>query len=80
MGEERHVVPTEGGWEVKRPGTKRPSSRHATQQEAIAHAREILRNRGGGEIVVHMKDGRIRDKDTVFGREAGDPFPPRGRR
>jgi hypothetical protein len=66
MAETRHVVPREGGWAVRGADTDRMSSVHATQAEAIERAREVVRAAGGGEIVIHMRDGRIRDKDTVF--------------
>lgn len=75
----RHVVPDpDGGWDVKRPNAERVSSHHPTQQDAIDAARRIVGNAGGGEVVIHGVNGRIRDKDTVApGR---DPNPPRDRR
>jgi hypothetical protein len=33
--------------------------------EAIVRAREIIGNAGGGELVTHGMDGRIRESDTV---------------
>ena len=73
---ERHVVPNpEGGWDVVAPNSGRASSHHGTQAEAIARAREIVHNTGGGELVIHGTDGRIRDSDTV--PPGHDPFPPR---
>jgi hypothetical protein len=63
---ERHVARNEGGgWDVYRPGAPRVSSRHRTQREAVGRAREILLNSGGGEIVVHARDGRVRDRDSI---------------
>lgn len=63
---ERHVVPDpDGGWRVEKPHAERASSRTATQAEAIARAHEIVRNSGGGEVVTHRRDGRIRESDTV---------------
>jgi hypothetical protein len=77
--ESRHVVPDpDGGWNVRRPGASRASSHHPTQGEAEARAKEILGNAGGGEAVIHGRDGQIRDKDTV--KPARDPFPPRDKR
>ena len=71
----RHVVPKGDGWSVVKPGSERASARHDTQAEAQAAARRIVHNAGGGEVVTHGRDGRIRDSDTVApGR---DPFPPR---
>ena len=76
---ERHVVSNpEGGWDVKAPSSTRRSSHHDTQADAIDRAREIVGNSGGGEIVIHGRDGRIRDSDTVA--PGNDPNPPRDRR
>jgi hypothetical protein len=47
---------------------------HRTQQEAIDAGREIARNQGG-ELLIHGRDGQIRDRDSSGGR---DPYPPRG--
>lgn len=76
---ERHVVPNaDGGWEVRAPGADRASAHTRTQDEAVDRAREILHNAGGGELVIHGRDGQIRDSDTV--PPGHDPFPPRDRR
>jgi Uncharacterized protein conserved in bacteria (DUF2188) len=76
---DRLVVPArERGWDMVAPGSQCASSHHNTQQAAIDRAREIIRNEGGGEIVIHGRRGIIRDSDTVApGR---DPYPPRDRR
>ncbi len=72
----RHVVPNpHGGWDVKAPGADRASSHHDTQAEAEKRAKEIVGNRGGGEVRTHRPDGRIRDSDTVA--PGNDPNPPR---
>lgn len=72
----RHVVPSpNGGWDVRAPGASRGSTHHNTQSEAIDRAREIVHNAGGGEVVIHGRDGRIRDSDTVA--PGNDPNPPR---
>ncbi|HRO64909.1 MAG TPA: DUF2188 domain-containing protein, partial [Candidatus Dojkabacteria bacterium] len=46
-----------------------------TQKEAEKHAKQILRNQGGGEVRIHGLDGKIRDSDTV--KPANDPNPPK---
>ena len=75
---ERHVVPNpKGGWDVKAPKANRSSSHHDTQAEAEARAKEILA-RVGGEVVIHDKEGKIRDSDTV--PPGRDPFPPKDTR
>jgi hypothetical protein len=76
---ERHVVPNpDGGWDVKAPGADRSSAHKDTQADAIDRAREIVGNSGGGEVVIHGRDGRIRDSDTIS--PGHDPFPPRDTR
>lgn len=69
----KHVVPREDGWAVKTAGRDRAASVHGTQAEAIDKARETAR-RNQGELFIHGRDGRIRDRST-YGE---DPFPPRG--
>lgn len=76
---ERHVTPhAEGGWQVTRPGAGRAIARTRTQADGIERARALLRNDGGGELVIHGRDGVIRDADTIA--PASDPFPPADRR
>lgn len=75
----RHVVPARsGGWDVKKPDGTRASVHAATQAEAVARARVIVANNGGGEVRVHGRDGRIRKADTI--PPGNDPNPPRDAR
>lgn len=77
--ERRHVVPNPaGGWDVKKPGSTRSGAHADTQQEAVARARDIIRNQGGGEVRIHGRDGKIRDSDTIA--PGNDPNPPRDTR
>lgn len=69
----QHVVPHQDGWAVKGAGNQRATSVHDTQQQGIDAAREIVRNQQS-ELVIHRRDGRIRDRDS----HGNDPFPPRG--
>lgn len=76
---ERHVSPhPDGGWQVTKPGSDRASARTGTQADAVDRAAEILKNDGGGEVVIHRPDGSIRDSDTVH--PGNDPLPPRDRK
>lgn len=76
---ERHVIPNpDGGWDVVAPSADRTSSHKNTQAEAIDRARDIVRNNGGGEVVIHNRKGQIRDSDTVA--PGNDPNPPRDRK
>jgi hypothetical protein len=71
-----HVVPhPEGGWATRREGADRVGSKHPTQGGAIDVARDrAIRDRV--EVVIHGRDGRIRDSDS-YGR---DPNPPRDKK
>lgn len=76
---ERHVTRhPDGGWNVAKPGASRASAHHDTQAAAIDRAREIVGNSGGGEVVIHNRQGKIRDSDTVA--PGSDPNPPRDRK
>jgi len=70
-----HVVPNSdrGGWDITRPGADRASAHCDTQAQAIERARTISKNQGE-ELVIHGKDGRIREKDS----HGSDKFPPKG--
>lgn len=69
----QHVVPRDGKWAVKAAGGKKATGVYGTQRKAIAAAKGIAK-RQGTELVIHGRDGRIRDKST-YGK---DPFPPKG--
>ncbi len=64
----------DGNWNAKREGADRASAVEPTQGEAEARGKEIVRNDGGGEVIIHRPDGKIRDSDTI---DKPDPFPPR---
>ena len=71
-----HVVPhKDGGWATKKEGASRPGSRHNTQRDAIARAREqAIREKT--EVVIHRPNGQIRDSDSY----GNDPNPPRDKK
>ena len=74
----RHVVPNpDGGWDVRAPEAARRSGHSETKEDAIARAREILANAGGGEMVIHGRDGRIQDSTTI-GRVVEGEIPTGG--
>lgn len=72
---EKHVVPHEGKWAVRSSGASRVGSIHDTQQAAISAAVRGAKS-AGAEVVIHGRDGRIRDKDS-YGK---DSCPPRDMR
>ena len=71
-----HVVPhPDGGWATKKEGASRAGHRESTQREAIEKAiGQAKRERV--EVVIHRKDGTIRDSDSY----GNDPFPPRDKK
>ena len=72
---DQHVVPHPEGWAVKGEGNQRASSVRDTQAQAISDAQQIAKNQGG-EVVIHRRNGQIRDSDSY----GGDPCPPRDRK
>jgi hypothetical protein len=64
----------DGSWANKLQGEKRPSTFHRMQEEAIASARDMLENEGGGRLTIKGEDGLIRDKNTIPPRK--DSHPP----
>ena len=70
----RHVVPDpDGGWDVRAPHSERASGHFDTQTDAYDRAREVVGNLGGGEVVIHGRDGQIRNSNTIG---HPDPCPP----
>jgi len=75
-----HVVRSKNKseWVVKKAGASRVSGSFSTQREAEKSAKTFAKNKGGGEVRIHGRDGKIRDSDTV--PPANDPFPPRDKK
>lgn len=72
---EKHVVPHEGKWAVRSSGASRVGSIHDTQQAAVRAAVRGAKS-AGSEVVIHGRNGQIRDKDS-YGK---DPCPHRDKR
>lgn len=70
-----HVVPHGTSWATKREGAQRAGVVTDTQKKAIERAREQA-IRGKVEVVIHRKDGTIRDSDSY----GNDPNPPKDKR
>ncbi|MBK7873952.1 MAG: DUF2188 domain-containing protein [Saprospiraceae bacterium] len=71
MGKNQHVVPNDGKWAVRGAGNDKVTKKFDTQKEAIDYAKGIAINQSS-EVVIHRKDGTIRDKDS----HGNDPNPP----
>ena len=73
-----HVTQDGDHWKAAWEGAERASATGQTQAQVERRAKEIAANAGGGEVVIHDREGRIRDSDTV--PPARDPNPPRDTR
>ncbi|MDM1756301.1 DUF2188 domain-containing protein [Acinetobacter sp. 256-1] len=62
---DRMVYKRGNEWVNKANGNNRISSSHSTQQEAINSARKMLKNSGGGELIVKGTNQLIREKNTI---------------
>lgn len=71
----QHVVPNGKNWQVKAEKATKATKNFNTQKAAIAYAKDIAKNQKS-ELVIHGKDGRIRDKDSY----GNDSCPPRDTR
>lgn len=70
-----HVVKHGKGWATKKEGSKRAGSVSPTQHEAIEKAKGQAK-REHVEVVIHRRDGRIRDSDSY----GNDPVPPKDKK
>jgi hypothetical protein len=68
-----HVLPSKGGWTVKRGGASRAMKKFDSKEEAVLWARQSAKS-GATDLVVHGRDGLIRSKDSY----GNDPLPPKG--
>lgn len=75
MGKNVHVVPKNGRWVVKQEGKSKPESTHKNQELARQSAVPIAKG-NKSEVVIHGRDGRIRDKDSY----GNDPHPPKDKK
>jgi uncharacterized protein DUF2188 len=59
-----------GEWTVK-IGGEPVAGQYKRQREAEIAARRLVRDQGGGEVVIHTRTGRLRDVQTVRSPNAG---------
>ena len=72
MGKNQHITPKDGKWQVIWAGNSIATKIFNTQKEAIDYGKNIAINQQS-ELVIHNKQGRIRDKDSY----GNDDFPPK---
>lgn len=71
MTKDRHVVPHGDEWAIRKAGSERVSSIHRTQRAAINRAIPGAKA-DRSEVVIHGRDGKIRDKDS-YGHDSCPP-------
>ncbi len=71
MGKNQHIIPKDDGWAVKGAGNSKVTKTFETQKDAIQYGKQIAKNQES-ELIIHRKDGTIRDKDSY----GNDPAPP----
>lgn len=64
-----HISPEGHFWKVSLNGIHQ--MQFPTQESAYDYARRTARMMGGGEISIHGRDGRVREKNTIY--PANDP-------
>lgn len=70
-----HIVPKGVRWAVKQEGRDKALSTHRTQELARQTAVPLAKEKKS-EVVIHGRDGKIRDKDSY----GNDPCPPRDKK
>lgn len=69
-----HVIAkSDGHWSVKKTGAERASGNFSTKAAAVTSAKKLVTKDGGGELIVHGKDGRVNRRDSY----GIDPNPPK---
>ena len=66
-----HVFQSNGTWTVKKEGAI--AQTYSTQGEAIKAARTTAKRSKGGQLVIHARDGRIREHETYGMTPVQDP-------
>lgn len=72
-----HVVQNDDGtWANKKSHAQRASSLHQTQAEAIRSAQDQAKREGNTEVIIHGRDGKIRESNTYNRKD--DPKKTKG--
>lgn len=57
-----HVYPADGAWVVQSGGGRAES--FPTQKEAVEAARQSAKEKASGQLIVHGRDGQIREHES----------------
>lgn len=66
-----HVYPSDEGWVVQKEG--KSAETFPTQREAVEAARQIVRDKTPGQLVIHGRDGQILKHETYGMTRIQDP-------
>jgi hypothetical protein len=66
-----HVYPSDAGWVVRKEG--RHAETYPTQRAAVDAARQSIKDSTQGQLVIHKRDGSIRDHQTYGMPRVQDP-------
>ncbi|MBI9050596.1 MAG: DUF2188 domain-containing protein [Anaerolineaceae bacterium] len=58
-----HVMPSDDNWVVKLSDEKKINAMYRTRRDAEKAAKKLAQN-ASGQLVVHMKDGRIQSRNS----------------
>jgi hypothetical protein len=70
-----HVIPSSGGWAVKKSGSERASKTFSTKEEAVRYGKELSKNERT-ELFIHKSNGMIQNRNSY----GNDPHPPKDRK
>ena len=71
-----HIMPLVVGWKIVATNQARPLALTSTRDQAVALAMRMeFEDLEYGEVLIHGRDGEIRERITINRR---DLFPPRG--
>lgn len=73
MANQHVVYRSHNQWAVRKENSKRDTVVVDNQQKAFDIARQSAINQGG-EVFIHGRDGKIRERNTY----KDDPYPPPG--
>ena len=65
MSSNLYVVPVRSGWGILAQGQRRPKLQHSTRSRAVALAREMVRQEGGGKVLVMNRSGEVIESNAV---------------
>ena len=58
-------------WAIRKENASRDTLKFHSQSDAYKAAKDIVVNQGGGEVFIHARNGKIRERNT-FGHDPRD--------